>query len=216
MNRFIVVTQSEASRQELLALSEPFKTQRRVEEAATLTEVTRRISGTEEVAVLYGTDWLSDVEAGRVSNFRVQCPHIPVIVIAQSDTVSALETIRMIPWVLFIERPYSVTFAQHLISRLLDHKDMRQAMYRRYSTDTKGWLEQGLRRVPVSVANVSLGGACCVLPVDENWPAGSHVTLRLVLNELGRERVMSAYVVWSREDQETGRRLVGLKFKAAS
>jgi hypothetical protein len=215
MGRLFFVSDSPKALSELQNVLAPLEVQHHFLVAQTLTEVTKRTSEERPAAVVYSVEWLQGVDVKRVENFRSQNLDVPVIVVARRDSSESIEAIKRIQWVVFVEIPFSVKNLIQIAENLLDQKDIRTAVHRRYPTQTKGWMEYGSRKVPVVLANLSLGGACCSMTSLEPWVPGTPISLRINLNDLGRERTMRAWVVWAKRDDSGQMQMVGLKFKAS-
>lgn len=215
MESLIIVSQDDKNIRELKALLEPFHKSFAIEVAPTLMEVARRLAGRQSGAVVYAIEWLSDIEVTRIAHFRTANNETPIVVIARKDSKIAIENLKAISWAIHVEVPFSVTYVQQIIRRLIDHKEMRLPAHKRYSTETNGWLESGPQKVTVKVLNLSMGGACCVTSIQETWLPGTVVQLRVILSDIGRERVMKAFIIWSKKDETTQTQTLGLQFRAS-
>ena len=215
MDRLFIIAETEQQGQDLQSELAAFKDTYEFVNVQTLTEAGKRMSKDVATLVVYAVPWVDEVIAKRVENFRAQNLEIPVVVIGKVDSTTATKALKQIPWVLHIDVPYSVTQLTSLVLGVLEHRDVRQAVHKRFPTQTKGWMEQGSRKIPVILENVSLGGALCTMKSLEPWAHGSTIFLRVNLNELGKERILKATIVWSKKNEEDTIQKVGIKFKVA-
>lgn len=155
-------------------------------------------------AIVNVTEWNRN-EMSSLVGLRAAGYHGPVLVMAKMTQSQALNSLRVMDSVVFLEKPFEPKDLVGIVRKMLHARAVAQRVFRRFSTDESAEiLSVGKTEVFESrVVNLSKGGA--YLESIESMPVqiGDLVRLKVALKDVNRSYTVPSRVVW------TGRAMEG-------
>lgn len=147
-------------------------------------------------------------------NLRKQGFNSPALILADElrfDRFLGKEDHRLF----FLPKPFDERSFVGVARKLMVSRTITQQRFKRFPTQQTATMETFMsgETLPSQIYNLSMGGAYCELFGRCNVSVGDLVKLKVHLEDLGRQHVMNAKVVWmTRNGPCTGGQGVGMKF----
>lgn len=137
----------------------------------------------------------------------------PIMLLAKITDASLMDRFTDLHNVTIIEKPYDNKDLQGIAIKYLKDVKVAQRRHRRFETQQSALLESYTRDFNAHsvIANISKGGAQIVGQLDQ-LTKGDLLRVSIELDQLQKNRTMSAEVVWTEGDVGSHERLAGLRF----
>lgn len=115
----------------------------------------------------------------------------------------------------FLGKPFDEKSFVGVTKKLMLSRNLVQQKYKRFRTQQTAFLETFMsgETLPSQICNLSVGGAYCEFIGKTSLVVGDLVKLKIQLEDLGRQHVVNAKIVWmTREGSITGGPGAGMKF----
>lgn len=148
-----------------------------------------------------------------IKQFRSKGYLGPILIIARPYSPDVFKECEAYENVSMLERPYEQKDLMGIAVKFLRTRQVKQRIFRRYNTNQTAEVEHFTKesKCMTKVQNLSKGGAYIESPHDFDCQVGEILRLNIMLNELDRQHVVPARIVWKRPGEQ-GTLGIGVEF----
>ena len=163
--------------------------------------------------LIYNCQHFSSAFRGKINHWRSLGYLGPIMLIAKVPDPKQIDHFLDIQNLTVIEKPYENRDFQGIAMKYLTASNVEQRRFRRFYTRQKATLESYTKNYNSEslISNISRGGAHITGELGD-LTKGDLIRVNFELNELNRNRTMSAEVVWTSGNESQNDRSAGLRF----
>jgi response regulator RpfG family c-di-GMP phosphodiesterase len=170
-----------------------------VEQASTSTQAIERISSQKVDLIVLNMDTFTPKRIKLATDLKNLGYNFPLLLLAKTVLPESLKSLGNLPSAALLEKPYEVRDLAGISEKLLEGRQCKQRIFRRYMTDEVAHLEifnKTGENIPSRVRNLSKGGAFLEytgMPIN----VGDILRVAIDLKEVDKSYDLNGRVVWS-------------------
>ncbi|MGE3974087.1 MAG: PilZ domain-containing protein [Bdellovibrionales bacterium] len=165
--------------------------------------------------LVFNTEVFNQKKLSLTSNLRDIGQNFPVLVLANTVMPETFYNVEQMKNTVLLEKPFDVKDLHGLSEKMIDGREVRQRIFRRYQTSQDGEFTKTFASdsaIQIRIRNLSQGGAFFEYEGRPTLTIGDEVQLNIPLNQMQRRYNVKAKVVWSTMTTTIGRYGFGVQF----